>query len=51
LPQARDDPIDVRYVVAAKPENVRRAGKLLFHRSTVLLRKSRIQNCVTEADR
>ena len=41
LLQAGDDPIDVGNLCAAKPENVGRAGHLLFHGSPVLLRKSR----------
>jgi hypothetical protein len=44
LPQARHDPIGVRYPIAAKPENVRRAGKLLGEGPPVLLGKSRILN-------
>ena len=51
LPQACNDPIDVRYLFAAKPENIRRAGKLLFHRSRILLlRKSGIQERDAKAD-
>jgi hypothetical protein len=42
LPQARNDPIGVRYLIAAKPENVGRAGKLLCKGSPILLGKSRI---------
>jgi hypothetical protein len=44
LPKAHDDPVGVRYLFAAKPENVRSAGQLLFQRSPVFLRKSRILN-------
>jgi hypothetical protein len=51
LPQAGDDPIDVRHLFAAKPENIRRAGKLLFHCSRILLlRKSGIQERDAKAD-
>ena len=44
LPQARHDPVDVRYLVAAKPEHIGRAGHLLFHRPPILLRNSRVLN-------
>jgi hypothetical protein len=44
LPQARHDPIAVGYLIAAKPENVRRAGKLLRKGSPILLGKSGILN-------
>ena len=44
MPQARNDPIGVRYLIAAKPENVRRAGKLLGKGPPILLGKSRILN-------
>jgi len=42
LPQARNDAIGVRYLIAAKPENVRRAGKLLCKGSPIFLGNSRI---------
>jgi hypothetical protein len=51
LPQARHDPIDVGYLFAAKPEYIGGAGHLLFHRSPVLLRSSRILNGDAAADR
>ena len=51
LPQARDDPIGVRYVFAAKPENIGRAGKLLFKGSAILLRKSRVLKADAAGDR
>ena len=44
MPQARNDPVGVRYLIAAKPENVRRAGKLLCKGPPILLGKSRILN-------
>jgi hypothetical protein len=44
LPKAHDDPVAVRYLFAAEPENVGGAGQLLFQRSPVFLRKSRILN-------
>jgi hypothetical protein len=44
LAQARNDPIGVRYLIAAKPENVGRAGKLLCKGPPVLLGKSGILN-------
>src|SRR5882672_2390465 len=44
LPQARHDPVDVRYLVPAKPEHIGRAGHLLFHRPSILLRNSRVLN-------
>ena len=44
LPQARHDSIDVRYLFAAEPEHIGRAGHLLFHRSPILLRKRRVLN-------
>ena len=44
MPQARNDPIGVRYLIAAKPENVRRASKLLGKGPAILLGKSRILN-------
>jgi len=37
LLQAGNDPVDVRYLGATKPEDVGRAGHLLFHGSPVLL--------------
>jgi hypothetical protein len=36
LPQAYHDPVFVRYLFAAKPENIGRAGKLLLKRSAML---------------
>jgi hypothetical protein len=51
LPQARDDPIAVRYVFAAEPENVGRAGKLLFITSPVFLGKSGVLNGDRRGDR
>jgi hypothetical protein len=44
LPQARHDPIDVRYLFAAEPEHIGGAGHLLFHRSPILLRKRGVLN-------
>jgi hypothetical protein len=44
LPQARNDPVGVRYLIAAKPENVGRAGKLLCKGPAILLGKSGILN-------
>ena len=44
MPQARHDPIGVRYLIAAKPENVGRAGKLLCKGPAILLGKSGILN-------
>jgi hypothetical protein len=51
LPETRNDPVDVRYLFAAKAEYIGRTGHLLFHRSLVLLRKSRILNGDVAADR
>jgi hypothetical protein len=51
LPQARHDSIGVRYLFAAEPEHIGRAGHLLFHRSPVLLRKRRVLNGDAAADR
>ena len=51
MPQARNDPIGVRYLFAAKPENVRRAGKLLFKSSPILLGKSGVLNGNAADDR
>jgi hypothetical protein len=51
LPQARHDPIDVRYLFAAEPEHIGRAGHLLFHCSPILLRKSGMLNGDAAADR
>jgi hypothetical protein len=39
LPQTRNDPIDVGYLLPAEPEHVRRTSHLLFHGSAVFLRK------------
>jgi hypothetical protein len=44
LPQARNDPIGVWYLIAAKSENVRRAGELLCKGPAILLGKSGILN-------
>ena len=44
MPQARNDPIGVRYLIAAKPENVGRAGKLLGKGPPILLGNSGILN-------
>jgi hypothetical protein len=44
LPQARDDPVAVRNLFAAKPENIGRASHLLFHGSPIFLRKCRRLN-------
>jgi hypothetical protein len=51
LPQARHDSIDVRYLFAAEPEHIGRAGHLLFHRSPILLRKGWMLNGDAAADR
>jgi hypothetical protein len=51
LPQARNDPIGVRYLIAAKPENVRRAGKLLGKGPAILLGNSGILNNNAAHDR
>jgi hypothetical protein len=51
LPQARHDSIDVGHLFAAKPEHIRGAGHLLFHRSPILLRKRRVLNGDAAADR
>ncbi len=51
LPQARDDPIDVRYLFAAKSPNIRGAGHLLFHRPPILLRDRNIRSGAAAADR
>jgi hypothetical protein len=40
LPQARNDPVNVGYLLAAEPENIGSAGKLLFKSSPVFFRKS-----------
>jgi hypothetical protein len=37
LPQACHDPLDVRYLIAAEPPDVRRAGHLLFKGSAIFL--------------
>ena len=44
MPETGNDPSGVGYVLAAKPENVGGAGKLLFKGSPVLLGKSGILN-------
>jgi hypothetical protein len=44
LPQARNDPVAVRNLFAAKPKNIGRAGHLLFHGSPIFLRKYRRLN-------
>jgi hypothetical protein len=44
LPETGNDPSGVGYVLAAKPENVGGAGKLLFKASPIFLRKSSIWN-------
>ncbi len=41
LPQAADDPVDVRYLVAAKPPDIGRAGQLLLEGSAIFLRERR----------
>ena len=41
LPQARHDPVDVRNLRAAQPEDVGRAGHLLFQGSPIFLRQTR----------
>ena len=51
MPQACNDPIGVRYLIAAKPENVRRAGKLLGEGPPILLGKSGILNGDAADDR
>jgi hypothetical protein len=51
LPQAGHDSIDVRYLFAAEPEHIGRAGHLLVHCSPVLLRKRRMLNGDAAADR
>jgi hypothetical protein len=51
LPQARNNPIGVRDLFAAKPENVGGAGKLLFKGSPIVLRESRIFNGDAAGDR
>ena len=51
MPQACNDPIGVRYLIAAKPENVRRAGKLLGEGPPIFLGKSGILNGDAADDR
>jgi hypothetical protein len=51
LPQARNNPIGIRDLVAAKPENVGRAGKLLCKGSPILLGNSGILNGNAADDR
>jgi len=40
LAQAPDDPVLIRHLRATKPENIGRAGHLLFRRPAMFLRRS-----------
>jgi hypothetical protein len=51
LAQAPDDPVLIRHLRATKPENIGRAGHLLFRRPTMFLRRSGPLNNNKAADR
>jgi hypothetical protein len=51
LAQAPDDPVLIRHLRATKPENIGRAGHLLFRRPAMFLRRSGPLNNNKAADR
>jgi hypothetical protein len=51
LAQAPHDPVLIRHLRATKPENIRRAGHLLFRRPAMFLRRSGPLNNNKAADR